>query len=153
MCGPLSLSPSLRTNSVSLGCSNWVFHFLLSLRCGYLADTRAQPRSSSRREKERERERFWRESVHKVRICPTRHVHQQGGIEKLAGNPDGLSRTNPQLRPSLSSPPFLSSLSSSSTPFIYPLTSEIIIANRPFFACFCFYTIRSCHERVILILT
>ena len=126
--------------------------------CPFVADIwRIRVPSLDRRrdekKRERERERFWRESVHKVRICPTRHVHQQGGIEKLAGNPDGLSRSNPQLR--LSSPPFLSSLSSSSssTPFIYPLTSEIIIANRPFFACFCFYAIRLCHERVILILT
>ena len=115
-------------------CSNWVFHFS-SCPCGYLCDwyiygyvnqhihircrrdeKRGRERERDRdRERERERERDFGESLHKVRICPTRH--QQGGIEKLPGNPDSLSRSNPNLLVSASffmsssllliSPPFI----------------------------------------------
>ena len=82
--------------------------------------TCTQPRC--RRERERERERDFGESVHKVRICPTRHVHQQGGIEKLAGNPDGLSRSNPTSVAVFSSLSFVSL--SLFDPFIYPLITD-----------------------------
>lgn len=90
----LVLWPLRLGSSIAARCSNWVSTSYLTYSSLYLCDEYLSCMYTLVREE--------REVPNKIRARPTRHVHRQGGIEKLSGNPDGLSRPTPSSRLSLS---------------------------------------------------